>query len=348
MLWLVAGLVLAVATPWPGPQAMEQPRETSTRLGIITPSVVLEDSGFTFTGEAVFSLSGDTPVDITIDLIDIWTNDSGDREMLPLGSSPLSGRDRLRVGVHPARYEPSGEEQRIVIPVSITKASLESAPLLAGVRITVLETETTSTDGPLRVIGSALAFVYAATEGSLLSFDGFSPAVTVTNLRVVPIPSADNLTTLPSLTFVDRGPVALAFDSDNDGSMFSFLTHSATITRWGWGAGSEAPIFSHDVDEVTLIPGQARQDSIPVTARLAGSNREIDLLERWGIYEALLVSTSHTGSTSERVTETSILFVVFPVRVGLGLLIAITLLVITGLRLARNWAQASQLRFGGA
>jgi hypothetical protein len=306
-------------------------------VGIVTPSVFLEDQGNEYQGEVVFSLSGGEAMEITVEMLDSWSGENGQRISLPPGSTPLSGANRLALGSHATRYLPNGSVQKVSIPLRIGAESVREVPLLAAIRITLNDINAKPDEEKITIISSALAFVYAAPDEASLMAAGYSANVDVTRLLVTALKKDMTPESSNALTFVEGHPVAVAFESANTGSLFGFVTHTLTIGKktWPWITRDdpEAAVFKHLFAEVILIPGQTRWDYVPVTGQISGSTQEVNLLTDWGIYDITLLTDVHSGSGIPTQSVSTVTFVVFPLRMTLGVLLVISLGLFAAFRL---------------
>jgi hypothetical protein len=319
---LIATLVVNLGTS--STESQDQLPEAGNRLGIATPSVVLVSDGEHYLGEVIFEISGDRPVVLEIDLLDVWSNDKGQRITLPPGSTPFGGQGRLLIGEHPGTYEPNGSQQRVTVPLRISNAVVEKAPLMVGVRITLRAISPQDDVKSVRVGSAAVAFAYAATEGANWDNESLRAKIDVGNLGVTPLQVEPEPGGRRTLTFVESGPVGVSFDSKNSGNLFASVAHSLIVRKWGWWVDSADPlsmVFQHEIGSVIHIPGQNRSEFVPVTARAVGSQREINLLSDWGVYEISLDTRQRSGSEKEVHLVNSSLFIVFPIRSTVAILI---------------------------
>lgn len=286
----------------------------SNRIGIVTPTVVLENTRDNYVGEVIFSISGSKDMLLEVDLVDIWTDSQGNRITLSPGATPLTGLGRLVIGKFQTEYIADGTKQQISIPVSITADELSKAALLSGVKLTMLE-KAESESNSLRLISSAIAFVFAAGGDTDLS--GYLANFTIDSFTVAPLGTIKPTDPLGRLFFVENGPVELIFEGKNSGSLFAFVSHRLTLSKRSFGdeAGvKRETLLEKEFSEVSVIPGQVRRDTVAATGVLQGSKSIVDLVSDWGLYDATLVTTSRSGSENPMVSSKTLNFLVFPVR----------------------------------
>lgn len=347
MIWLV-GILLGSLSGM-----LVSPTEVTTnnvnRLGIVTPSVVMVDTGDVFEGEVKFSISGDTPVLLEVDVLDVWSNDRGQRVTLPLGSTPLSATDRLTISSDMSRYVPSGETQIVTLALSSIARDVRSVPLAAGVRVTLLPDPDAPDSENLGIIGAALAFVFAGPNPDVAARGGFSPGIVVNQLGVTPKPRDPDQDSVRSLTFVEQGPVAVFLDTTNEGNLFAFTSHTVTITQAGWWVLPEEAtqeVFSHSFTESVLLPGQSQRKMVDATVTVIGSTLPLDVLTEWGLYSLTAETLHHTGGGLDtgagEIQSRTVYFIVFPIRQALTLVVIAALVLVLVFRAGRQTAQSKE------
>ena len=340
----LTGLSVALVAALAGPLA---PVSASTpggvnRLGIVTPTIGLIEKGGYFMGEVVFSISGDQPVTLEIDINDVWTNDQGRRTILPAGSTPLSAKNRLEISQDLVRYVPNGETQNVTVSLKARAEQIRTTPLAAGIKITLVEDRDPSSSQSPPIISSAMAFVFAGPEASLAALSGFAPMVVVDRLGVTPRLDDPEALDVRPLTFVESGPVAVFLDTSNLGTLFAFASHEISISKAGWWVNKEndLEVFRHEFSEAVILPEQKRQHRVDATATLTGSPRPLDVLSDWGLYSLTAETFLHTGAGQDAeatpMRTDVVYFIVFPLRQALTLLVIGGLVLILVFRAGRK------------
>ena len=299
----------------------------SPRLGIVTPSVVLAETDGLYVGDAVFSLSGGGAASIEADFIDIWSNDQGQRITLPVGSTPLTGADRLAISQSLTNYEPSGDTQFVTLSLSVPSASINEIPMVAGVRVTLTPSNQGS-GGSVNVIASAVSVVFAGPDAAIAARAGYAPDLVVDELGVTASSGETDDTTIRPLTFVEDPDVAVFLRTSNTGNIFTFARHTVTIRKAGWWLSpDEADViaFTHTFDEAVVLPGQSRTLMVDATANVVGSSQRFPVLAEWGLYSLTAETLEHTGigfgDTAEVSQRDVVHIVVFPLRQALTYLL---------------------------
>lgn len=316
----------------------------SNRIGIVTPTVVLENNRGNYVGEAIFSITGSKDMLLEVDLVDIWTDSQGNRITLSPGATPLTGLGRLLIGKFQTEYIADGTKQQISIPVSITADELSKAGLLSGVKLTMLE-KAGSESGTLKLISAAIAFVYASGGDTDLS--GYLANFTIDSFTVAPLGSTKPTDPLGRLFFVENGPVELVFEGRNSGSLFAFVSHRLTLSKRSFGdeAGvKRETLLEKEFPEVSVIPGQVRRDKVAATGVLQGSKSIVDLVSGWGLYDATLETTTRSGSEDPKVSQKTLTFLVFPVRgwAAVSILLGLVFVLVFRLGFARRKSKSNE------
>ena len=300
----------------------------SDGIGILTGSVVLEKTaGADYVGEAVFSVFGPTRAGLEVDLLDVWTDENGERTTPPAGSTPLTGLGRLEAVLETNEYIPNGEEQLIRVKLRISGEDLESNALAAGVRLKVTNPPGEVASG--NVIGvalQALIFVFASSENYLAGSEAASSSLEISNLGVIPVGQMGETGAVSPVGFIEGGQVAIAFNQSNLGNLFTFVTHRIEVRKIDWFVSRQdrdLVVFENEFEQATMLPGQVRRNEVAVVANVQGSERVVNLVEDWGIYQIDLISSSSTGLEDPVVITSSATFVVFPTRAAIAVIILV-------------------------
>jgi hypothetical protein len=211
--------------------------------------------------------------------------------------------------------------------------------LAAGVKLTLTKTPDQTNEGGVNITGAGLAYVYAIPEDYSGDLSAYTPSVRVTQAVVTSPADIIEGRPLRPVNFVEGGIVAVAFETENSGNLFAFVTHVLDVRKLGWWVPPEerfSPVFTRDFRETVLVPGQLRLDWVGVTGTIVETGQSVNLVADWGIYEATVTTTHHTGFDEPTADQTSIIFFVFPIRTTLAFLIVAALFVAGGTHLAKR------------
>jgi hypothetical protein len=298
--------------------------ERGTTIGIVTPTVVLVNQNAHYTGVAQFTINSDSPLTIVVDILDTWTNSESQRISLPLGSTPMSGKDRLEAHSDIVDYSPSQGKQTISVQLTIPSSSVKEAPLMAGVRITVIAEADHANTENLEIVRSALVWVYAAVDEQSLSLGGYASDIRITGVGATTPAATEDSGPFPTTRFVERGPVALFISTENRGNLFAFTTSEVSVTRVTWFGSEDVEadaLFQHTFREAVMLPGQQRAEIVSATSSVPASSTVFSVISEWGIYRITGSVSRYSGNPLDviSVSPTSAYFLVFPIRRALTL-----------------------------
>lgn len=296
------------------------------RIGIVTPYVLLEPRGDFYTGTLTYSLVDGVTSDLSLELLDVWSSESGQRSTLPPGSTPTTGMNRLTWSLSTFRYYPTGEPQLVHVDLAIPSRMLKDAPLSSALRLTVRPISSGDQPEAISLVTSAIAFVFANHQDYASSDNGFEASIKNSNLMVSYLSDPAGSAPRRIRIFLD-GELALAsFETSNEGTLFAFVSHVLTIrniSSWIDPLSEESVIFQEDVKQSIITPGQSRLREMPLTATLVGSDEVVSLVSNWGVYEMVLKTTYHYGGDDTFDEYQSVTFYVFPIHQAIFILVAV-------------------------
>lgn len=316
--------------------------EKGITLGIMTPTVVLEKQEEQYSGVAQFTIDAGTPLTVVVDVLDTWTDTNGRRISLPLGSTPMTGKDRLVAQSDIVDYFPSQGKQTISVQLRIPSSSVEEVPLMAGIRITATEKPDHAIPEDFKLVRSALVWVYAAFDEQSLSLSGFASDIHITRVGATDPKATEDSGPFRATTFVEKGPVGLFIATENRGNLFAFTTSEVSVSKVNWFGRDDSetePLFRHTFRESVMLPGQTRTEVVSATSTVPATSAVLSVISEWGLYRITGTVSRYSGDPLNvtSVTPTSRYFLVFPIRRALVL---VTLGMVTILLVYR----AGQLR----
>lgn len=336
---LAASLVAVAAT---APATAET---SQARIGIVTPFELLSPNGGNYSGNVTFSIAEGSESELTLELLDVWASDDGQRTTLPLGSTPTTAESRLEWALSSTSYTPNDETQLIDVSLKITSEALLEAPLSAAVRLTVRPIADPDEPAAVGIIASAIAFVFATHDDFQGSGGDFNAIIKNSNFAISYLSEATSSTPRRARLFLEGELPLASFETTNEGTLFAFVSHVLTIRKSGFWVdplSDEALVYQTDVEQSIITPGQSRLRDVPLTATRVGSDEVVSLVPQWGVYELILKTSYHSGGNQPVDEYQSLTFFVFPIR--LALLIVIALGLIALLLRRRFQDQARQFR----
>ena len=306
--------------------------ETSqARIGIVTPFELLSPSEGHYSGTVTFSIAEGSKSELTLELLDVWSSEDGQRTTLPLGSTPTTGENRLAWSLSSLSYTPNGKTQLVQVNLEIPSYALMSAPLSAAVRLTVRPIADSDETAAVGIIASAIAFIFATHVDFPESGGDFTPLIKNSNFMISYLSESTSSTQRRARLFIESELPLASFETKNEGTLFAFVSHVLTIRRSGFWVDpllDEAVVYQTNIEQSIITPGQSRLREVPLTATLVGSDEVVSLVPQWGVYELILKTSYHSGRGQTSDEYHSLTFFVFPIRLTLMLLIAVGLLVL--------------------
>jgi hypothetical protein len=323
--------------------------ETSqARIGIVTPFELLSPNEANYSGTVTFSISEGTRSELSLELLDVWSAEDGQRTTLPLGSTPTTGENRLAWSLSSVSYTPNGKTQLVQVSLEIPSDALMRAPLSAAVRLTVRPITDSDEPAAVGIIASAIAFVFATHEDFSDSGGDFTPVIKNSDFMISYLSESTSSTQRRARLFIEGELPLASFETKNEGSLFAFVSHELTIRKSGFWIdplSEEAVVYQTKIEQSIITPGQSRTREIPLTAQLVGTDRVISRLADWGIYDLILKTSHHSGQPDAVDQFESITVVVFPFRQLILLIIVIALAVVLALGArARNRLRETALQ----
>jgi hypothetical protein len=251
-------------------------------------------------------VKGGVPATIRLDLVDIYADDAGVKQPLPIDSNPFTPIGLVEYPAVVGKYLPKNEFQSIQIPFRFKNIGNIDRPVLGGLRISIVDD--TETDATINVVSSIVAtFAYypigTATDlGSAINprLDLARPKFSQIVRDLVPF----NL--IPNLPRVyNQSPLQAELVIRNVGNIFlNTKTQLVVVDPRFFGPGSDTELFGSVEQELMLIPNQISSFNINLTKSGQVASEGLDIFSGIGIYQAITTSTGSLGTT-ELVTQTN-------------------------------------------
>jgi len=134
--------------------------DTNFRVGLINKNQVFSNATEATSGGVIrLSVSNGRDATVKVELVDIFANSEGVKQVVPLGSTPFSPKDLVSYEVLQPSYKPNGETQFIETSYSFTDAEKIDRPVIGGLRISLV----TSNEAPGDAAGFTLNSAIVAT-----------------------------------------------------------------------------------------------------------------------------------------------------------------------------------------
>jgi hypothetical protein len=293
--------------------------------------MALADSFFNLT------VSQGKPARIRVDLVDIYANEFGVKQIAPLNSTPYSPDQYVEFTEDAGIYIPNGLTQTIKIPFNLMNLTELDRPIIGGLRISLQEIQSGTTESKSRIkIDSGIVGTFAYYPIGVESQGEYkiSPMISVQEINASPIES-DNfpLNLIPNfLPLINKGPIQITTEISNDGNIFLETVSKTKVFQSGLFARSDGQVlFEYEGEKILLTPGQKSSITFSVADRLIQSDALVDPLPTFGILRVTVNSIGSIGNKEFSNTSESKLVIIFPWKI-----LVLVLLIILSLYLHRK------------
>jgi len=262
-------------------------------------------------------IKGGTRATIVAELVDLYSDDSGSKKSLPLGSSKFSPKGLISFDTVIAEYLPSEEFQYFDVPFRFTEGTNTVNPVLGGLRISVV-TQEPKTEGftvQSSVVGT---FAYFPT-GTKLSY---APALELSQPLVsgmgAEIPPFAMIPDFPFL--LNDGKFTVEYLYENTGDIFletkSDVVLSGPSFLW---QSTDQEAFRSPSNKAFVVPNQIVTNQLAV-AQKVDDETVVESLP-YGVYTLTTSVSGSLGSENKVEDSVSQVVVIFPWKYTLFVLI---------------------------
>lgn len=306
--------------------------EDGFRTGLGNTNQVFYDLDTAQAG-SFFSLtvSQGKPARIRVELVDIFANDFGAKQIAPLNSTPYSPDQYIEFTEDAGAYIPNGQTQTIKIPFKLKNLAGLDRPIIGGLRISLQEIQSGETDPKSRIrINSGIVGTFTYYPIGLVNQGEYkiSPILNLGKINVSPIKSDRfPLNLIPNFSsLINKGPIQISTDISNNGNIFLETVTKTKISQSGPFARSNGQVlFKHQGDKILLTPGQRVSNIFNVTDQLIQSDALVDPLPSFGILRVTVNLIGSIGNKEFSNISESKLIIIFPWKIlliaALGLVI---------------------------
>ena len=292
-------------------------------------------------GSFTLAISGGREAQLSIELVDIFSDSSGAKRVLPLGSSEFSPKALVRFKKSGSAYTPSEEFQYFDIPFRFKKKADLSKPILGGLKISMVTKDSSSNQ--LRVESSVVGTFayYPKGEGF-----GFTPSVTLSEEKLTRTNSDfPPFGLLPDLPFLfNGGDLEVSYKIENTGDIFLEATTEVVVKGpfiFDWG--KDARPFKSSGSKAFLVPDQVFLEKIAIETTEVDGKRRSPL--GFGFYEVQIKARGSLGTDLLTEDSSSQFILIFPwkfVFIALLLVLFLRRKVVTTVR--KSWVQIQNFR----
>jgi len=264
------------------------------------------------------TVSQGKPARIRVELVDIFANEFGAKQIAPLNSTPYSPDQYIEFTEDAGAYIPNGRTQTIKIPFKLKNLAELDRPIIGGLRISLQEIQSGETDPKSRIrINSGIVGTFTYYPIGMVNQGEYkiSPMLNVGKINVSPIKSdrfpLNLIPNFPSL--INKGPIQISTDISNNGNIFLETVATTKISQSGLFARSNGQVlFKHQGDKILLTPGQRTSNAFNVTDQLIQSDALVDPLPSFGILRVTVNLIGSIGNKELSNISESKLIIIFP------------------------------------
>ena len=262
-------------------------------------------------------IKGGTQATVVAELVDLYSDDSGSKKSLPLGSSKFSPKGLISFDPVIAEYLPSEEFQYFDVPFRFTEGINTANPVLGGLRISVVTQEPKAEGFKVQssVVGT---FAYFPT-GTKLSY---APALELSQPIVAgmgaEIPPFGMIPDFPFL--LNDGKFTVEYLYENTGDIFLETTSEVVLSgpSFLWQS-TDQEAFRSSSDKAFVVPNQVATNKLAV-AQKVDDEVVVESLP-YGVYTLTTSVSGALGSENEVEDSVSQVVVIFPWKYTLFVLI---------------------------
>jgi hypothetical protein len=307
--------------------------EDGFRTGLGNTNQVFTDVDTALAGSFfTLTVSRGKPARIRVELVDIYANEFGAKQVAPLNSTPYSPDQYIEFTEDAGIYIPNGRTQTIEIPFKLQNLTELDRPIIGGLRISLQEIQNRTTDPESRVsinAGIVGTFTYYPVGVVNQSKYKISPELSVEEINVSPIKSDSfPLSLIPNfLPLINKGPLQITTQVSNNGNIFLETVSNIEMSKSSLFGGSDGQVlFQYQGEKILLTPGQKSNNTFNVTDRLIQSNLSVDPLPPFGIFRVTVNLSGSIGNKEFSNISESKLVIVFPWKILLTAVLALLII----------------------
>jgi len=266
---------------------------------------------------------------ISVELVDIFSDESGTKKSIPLDSSPFTPKGLVQFKKSYPEYEPGEDFQYFEIALNFKEDVVLDRPVLGGLSISLVPLETQSTEQT--VVRSSIVATFAYLPASGLNLEEYAPALALLGPTIERrTPDYFPLNLLPNLPFaLNHGDLTVSYQLENTGKIFLETITQVKVEQLGFLGQPEGEVFTQSLDAF-LVPGQQAQSTVEI-APTDRVNAQLGM----GIYRFTTTATGDMGDLIQTSTANQKILLIFPWKQSF---LAVMLLIVFRRRIAKGFA----------
>lgn len=299
------------------------------RSGLIGNNKIFTSETEALTGSSFqLSVQGGVPARIKVELVDIFADETGTKQPLPLAASPFTPFGLVDFPEIAGNYQPTAQFQVFDIPFRFINIADLDRPVLGGLRITLVPLAESKVG--IQLTSAIVAtFAYYPIGAQDEISNSIRPKLDITSItfsRLVRDLVPFNL--IPDLPLLfNKSPQSIQIVVRNVGNIFLNIDIELVVVdpRF-FGRGSDTELIGIDSESIMLVPSQIGTQTLQLDNTDSADNQEIDIFPGIGIYKVITTTTGSLGAKQLTSATTTNWVVIFPWKYLLAGLILLFLL----------------------
>jgi len=315
------------------PSSAQADEDTNFRVGLVNKNQVFSNATEATSGGLIrLSVSNGRDATVKVELVDIFANSEGVKQMVPLGSTPFSPANLVSYKVLQPSYKPNGKTQFIETSYSFIDAKNIDRPVIGGLKISLVTSNEKSSEPEGFAVNSAIVATFSYYPiGSTSSIFELDAGLNVQKVELESVRSESLIYSLmPDLPrLFNDGPLRASVSLLNTGNIFLQTNNTISVDQLKiFGGFSREELYNDTLDDFLLVPGQVGSDQKLLVNQILGSERVADALPGFGIFQIKVNASGAIGNEVLVQESKSRWFVIFPWK-PLFLIFLVFILILT-------------------
>ena len=299
------------------PSVVQADEETNFRVGLVNNNQVFSNPAEATSGGVIrLSVSNGRDAIVKVELVDIFANSKGVKQVVPSNSTPFSPANLVSYEVLQPNYQPNGETQFIDISYSFKDAENINRPVIGGLQISLDTLNEESGEPEGLTLNSSIVATF--TYYPIGSTSGDFELDALLNLQRIDLESVRPESLIYSLLpdfprLFNDGPIRASVSLINNGNIFLQTKTEISVDQLKIFSGfNREELFKDNLDELLLIPGQTGSGQKLFVNQIVGSEKVTDALPGIGIFQIKVKTTGTIGGDVLTQINEALWFVIFP------------------------------------